>query len=357
LRCGKCRCVYYCNAACQKKNWKEHKKVCDKFCAGGARVNEEEAKMQKFLKRSEDSLGQECVICFDPITQPMQLECEHVFCVDCIFELLGEGRLGEVNEVCKEDIVCPLCRNTQNGGDMLRTFYETSVKFIRMAGRAEGELRTHYVRLAEAELDKAGLDEPEIEELLKSANGAKFLSFCKAVQCAIAFYDAQYRRAIAIAELAMQNAGDAIVISVKLELQGYMQRCYIELGMFKEALELTNQIIPNGAATPNDVRQALDNTGQIYYHLGDYNRAIEIAEKTIELKRHYPHVYKYLVLSHKALGDWDLAISAQKRALRYDSFGEKKRLAVMQAELAALLQERDAALAAAPSASNGGEKS
>ena len=31
LRCGKCRNVWYCDAVCQRADWKKHKKICEKF--------------------------------------------------------------------------------------------------------------------------------------------------------------------------------------------------------------------------------------------------------------------------------------------------------------------------------------
>jgi hypothetical protein len=31
LRCGRCKQVYYCSAACQKKDWRDHKHVCKKL--------------------------------------------------------------------------------------------------------------------------------------------------------------------------------------------------------------------------------------------------------------------------------------------------------------------------------------
>ena len=31
--CNRCRSVFYCNAKCQEKNWKNHQKVCTNFDA------------------------------------------------------------------------------------------------------------------------------------------------------------------------------------------------------------------------------------------------------------------------------------------------------------------------------------
>ena len=35
LRCSRCKAAFYCDAACQKRHWQEHKAACGEAAAGG----------------------------------------------------------------------------------------------------------------------------------------------------------------------------------------------------------------------------------------------------------------------------------------------------------------------------------
>ena len=54
---------------------------------------------EEAFKKLEDQLN--CLICLDTYTDPKLLECNHVFCRDCLVGLAGRNR---------EDLTCPTCR-------------------------------------------------------------------------------------------------------------------------------------------------------------------------------------------------------------------------------------------------------
>jgi tetratricopeptide (TPR) repeat protein len=75
------------------------------------------------------------------------------------------------------------------------------------------------------------------------------------------------------------------------------------------------------------------------YGLGEYEKAIYSAEAVIQSNRHYEHGYEYLILAHKAKGEWESAIVAAKRAVRYETPWDDKRVAVLKQELVELEAE------------------
>mmetsp|Transcript_18483 Transcript_18483/g.28765 ORF Transcript_18483/g.28765 Transcript_18483/m.28765 type:complete len:177 (-) Transcript_18483:645-1175(-) len=81
-RCSRCRCVYYCDASCQKDHWKEHKPWCKEI-----KLSDMSKSVGNALPVAESSSTQElrleCGICLEEnesIVNPMFMPgCNHVF--------------------------------------------------------------------------------------------------------------------------------------------------------------------------------------------------------------------------------------------------------------------------------------
>ena len=57
---------------------------------------------QDLLKKFEDQLN--CPICLDTYTDPKQLQCNHVYCQQCLVRLVVRDQQGQLS------LTCPNCR-------------------------------------------------------------------------------------------------------------------------------------------------------------------------------------------------------------------------------------------------------
>ena len=58
---------------------------------------------------------------------------------------------------------------------------------------------------------------------------------------------------------------------------------------------------------------------------------------------YYDGVYRYIALTHRAMGNLDLAIETMKKAAVYETPWDEKNKAVVRAQLLELLEERSMA--------------
>lgn len=72
-------------------------------------------------------------------------------------------------------------------------------------------------------------------------------------------------------------------------------------------------------ATPSQWRQVWMGMSRCFYELGNYEKAIGAGTAAIEMNRHFPHIHKYVALSHKASGDRSLSIKMMKHAVLYEA--------------------------------------
>jgi hypothetical protein len=83
-RCSRCHGASYCNIACQKADWKSHKKIC---------WNHAEVQHRTYgLDKEENDSSEECAICLGPLPVDHRarklLGCGHTFCKTCYNEHL-----------------------------------------------------------------------------------------------------------------------------------------------------------------------------------------------------------------------------------------------------------------------------
>lgn len=108
LKCSKCKCVYYCSQDCQKKDWKEHKEVCNALAGESIAFQTKESEMTAYLDNLVNATKRECAICLEScIKKPLPLPCQHVFCEHCLFEQQMHQNSA---------FLCPLCRKELSSG-------------------------------------------------------------------------------------------------------------------------------------------------------------------------------------------------------------------------------------------------
>ena len=95
--CSQCHRAWYCGKPCQKKHWKQHKRVCVAAVAAEAL----HATQRRETVRGRAKIDNEtCVICIGPVVSPVELPCGHAYCGTCLAELRAK----------KVAQACPLCR-------------------------------------------------------------------------------------------------------------------------------------------------------------------------------------------------------------------------------------------------------
>jgi len=152
--CGGCHCAWYCGRACQKEDWRRHKKACRaaqraekrrtawRAAAKAARRQGGKAKGSRG-GRGGGASNETCVICIGPLVAPVLLPCRHAYCSPCLAEL----RAREVAQTC------PLCRTDLPEG--LDGLYELSVRPV---------MRVFHM-VARGEVSWKSLPVPEQEEM------------------------------------------------------------------------------------------------------------------------------------------------------------------------------------------------
>ena len=93
MKCRDCKCIWYCNAACQKRHWKEHKKECKLIKKG---LQKRGGKLDLGTEKDVGPLGklpprEECPICMRALPPLERLQqyfvcCGKTLCNGCDFQ-------------------------------------------------------------------------------------------------------------------------------------------------------------------------------------------------------------------------------------------------------------------------------
>jgi len=129
-----------------------------------------------------------------------------------------------------------------------------------------------------------------------------------------------------------------------VELLEHKLYSLIDLELYEDADTILKQILPMlepPQLYTKQIREIYYRCSQIRYHLGLYEKSIYIATGAIGMNRYYENVYKYIILSHIALGQLDQACQLQFEATRYESVWDPEVKARNQEYLLELEHMRD----------------
>ncbi|KAL7551109.1 hypothetical protein ACHAWF_014309, partial [Thalassiosira exigua] len=120
--------------------------------------------------------------------------------------------------------------------------------------------------------------------------------------------------------MATQLSGRGTVEALLLQAESIHQAD----GQWKHAIALYQRVLMMGGdsgqyLSPSQCRQAFMGLSRCFYEIGLYDKAIHAATAAIEMNRHFPHIHKYLALSHLASGNRAMAIKTIKHAVLYEA--------------------------------------
>ena len=125
-----------------------------------------EGKIKDLTERITEINSKICSICLDNVSQPIILECTHIFCGGCLFKFLNANTLGAITKKC------PDCRAEIKSTENLTAI--VSIKDVADATIAN-EIATDTSKIGKGILNK----EETLLEILKNKPEGKFIVFSR----------------------------------------------------------------------------------------------------------------------------------------------------------------------------------
>mmetsp|Transcript_11697 Transcript_11697/g.19214 ORF Transcript_11697/g.19214 Transcript_11697/m.19214 type:complete len:354 (+) Transcript_11697:3-1064(+) len=335
LRCGKCKCVYYCSQKCQKDDWKRHKTDCSGLTKQHESFRIKDEQMGDYVGKLEDAAGEECAICYEKlgnIGSPVALKCGHAFCVACMMEH---------QKYCQEELFCPMCRS-QASEHLMQYLYANASYMIRTARFESSPTRKqHFIDLAKSELAKI-----PAESFSDSQQG----SVLQTTQAELLFVDSKYEEAVAKSESIIASMSACTTAAqpdneLVMENLQNIAHCYLAQEDYKSAMSIFQRMFQIADAAParftRHIRFVLHEASRCMFAMGKYDDAIAYGQGAVDMNRHYDGVYKHIALAHRAKGDLDAAVRTMKQAVRYETPWDAKNVENCRALLTQLESERD----------------
>ena len=307
-KCANCLSFYYCSRECQVSHWRSHKETCCHL----KKLYELHVDKQILDVGPTDTIDGPCVICLeDTVTNPVTLECGHVFCFECI------GTYQEHAEQSSQEASCPYCR-----GELPELSDRSADRFVLYRNRAqaapEGSIeRKKFCDLALAEQESAsqvyGFRKAQSlhaqAAILSISGDAKalldvtneILSECK-----------EYQRTL----------GDDDILQTKI----WRAEALSDMGEYfeaSEAYQATHEEVQLYGKTSVQIAMG---QSRCFYELGKYDKAIDAGENAVHDGRGRPQVHKYAALAQKAKGDIAGAKRTISRAILYERQWDKNNL-------------------------------
>ena len=128
-----------------------------------------EGKIKDLTERITEINSKICSICLDNVTQPIILECTHIFCGGCLFKFLNANTLGAITKKC------PDCRAEIKSTENLTAIVSRKNAAAGAADTVANEIATDTSKIGKGILNK----EETLLEILKNKPEGKFIVFSR----------------------------------------------------------------------------------------------------------------------------------------------------------------------------------
>ena len=358
-RCSQCRCMFYCNKECATKHWRaEHKGECQSIRAKLERCNIVDEKTKALVEKisaaeSEDDV---CCVCLEKLTasNAVGLPCKHLLCGECVFRLPGRVTANFSGGETFEGPACPQCRvSVPSFQSLIQHLYETVAEMIQSANPMErgSSGRNTLTQFALHQNTILLKFVSQLRSELSADSSVQGVNTCDHLLL--------HLRILAVdIDLCRGNATECIEKATAL---------LVDWGNKLEELYTINMNIQCGKAHmilsdfPKAIRSfqtALSTVDQnrhtiqaqtcfyelirCFYEIKAYDLALNAGEAAVAMNKNYDGVYHYIALTHKAMGNLDLAIETMKKAAVYETPWDDKNKAVVRALLNELVEEKNA---------------
>jgi SNF2 family DNA or RNA helicase len=130
-----------------------------------------EGKIKDLTERITEINSKICSICLDNVTQPIILECTHIFCGGCLFKFLNANTLGVITKKC------PDCRAEIKSTENLTAIVSRK---NAVAGAADTDTVANEIATDTSKIGKGILNKEEtLLEILKNKPEGKFIVFSR----------------------------------------------------------------------------------------------------------------------------------------------------------------------------------
>jgi len=344
LRCGGCRCRYYCSSKCQKAEWKSHKKDCSTLVT----FSKAQAKGQEIpvippsvaalplaqLTVDEGKAG--CSICMEANWKsPIRLDCQHAFCTPC---------LSEWRKYCASIVVptsleeaapaCPLC--TDGITPAMELYYEYA-GIIQRANLHPKKTKKFVDAMRDAGTKLDGLlvalkKQKVVDALAKhviTMSRAGTHEFVGELKKARAMHKANIAEMQSLS-FESNEIGDFLRKRRSNMIRDSMTRS-VGIMILQQDWPSAHDILKDmsqylgQASTPETqqeesktMRQWFHDSATVFTELGLFDESLNFCEGAIEMNRHYDGVYRPMIKAYTAQGKLDDAIRTAKLAIAYE---------------------------------------
>eukprot|EP00980_Cylindrotheca_fusiformis_P029698 scaffold23730_cov127-Cylindrotheca_fusiformis.AAC.3 len=357
-RCANCHLTFYCHEACSQNHWQVHKA----YCKSPADILKE----SQLVQAPDDESNHKCEMCernsFDHSQYYYYQQkaadspcCKRTYCLQCMdhYQAYTSSLLITSS---KAATTCPLCRVEKNDlGDQTDTnynFYQAAFWTAKAASTTKDPLRSSKFANKALDYIEGVLDQDSNNQAAKifqgrilgllgeSALGLILLReslqklqttvpqqqkvdiLMNQVKEKMMDGKAEEAEALLTEIQTLRNHKFALLVQPTdlIDLQLSVAELEMVHGDWSASLSTLKQILSTSTAlTPNQQLQAYLQFAKCCHATKQYDKAIESSRFAIDMNRHYPEVYTYLVLAHLAKGERDLAESAASHSVLYET--------------------------------------
>jgi tetratricopeptide (TPR) repeat protein len=330
-KCSKCHTSFYCNIACQKKDWKEHKQKCTDIKKTRKAIADLGKNADQFEERK--ALNMKCPRCHE---EPMQArvalnDCGHAICIGCIHNWYAESQSNALDEVT---LTCPICGHDSEI-DIVDQIEERMFYYERLSDWFQNPIsrdqRRRYGELALSENEKLltikisnsvacngfFIIKARILDLMGEQQEAMHIleDHCKEEDFCDGKEDGEATNPNSLFELLMLKA------CIHQNLEEYDQAINIYFDKLLPTLDEQNQ------SDNWNIYRIYCRAARCALKLGQYETCIQRCNVVIKFHRHVDEIYESKALSLKALGNLEEAIETMNVGIIYETPGDDKNTA------------------------------